>query len=100
MARILVTGAAGFIGRAVCRGLADRGHTVFGATRRPADPIPGIQFLVIASIGPQPDWSGYLTGIEIVVHLANRAHRPARDVAAADEAEAAAMLAHAAAKAG
>ena len=39
--RILVTGAAGFIGRALCRGLADRGHTVLGRTRRPAAPLPG-----------------------------------------------------------
>ena len=36
LARILVTGAAGFIGRALCRGLAERGHAVLGL-----NPAPG-----------------------------------------------------------
>jgi nucleoside-diphosphate-sugar epimerase len=96
----LVTGAGGFIGRALCRGLADRGHVVLGRTRRPMAPLPGIELRPIGDIGPQTDWSGHLAGVDCVVHLANRAHRPARHMAGTDEAEAAAVLARAAGSAG
>lgn len=100
MARILVTGAAGFIGRPLCRGLAERGHAVLGYTRAPTAPIAGVELCAFGEIGPQTRWAGHLDGVETVVHLANRAHRPTRDKAATDEAEAAAALACAAAEAG
>jgi nucleoside-diphosphate-sugar epimerase len=100
LARILVTGAAGFIGRALCCDLADRGHVVLGRTRRPTAPVPGIELRPIGDIGPQTDWSGHLDGVDCVIHLANRAHRPARQMDRADEAEAAAALARAAGSAG
>ena len=100
MARILVTGAAGFIGRALCRELVDRGHTVLGRTRGPAEPIDGVLLRAIGDIGPQTDWSGHLDWVEIVVHLANRAHHRVRYSAGGDEAAAASALARAAASTG
>ncbi len=95
-----MTGAAGFIGRALCSGLVERGHTVLGQTRGPAEPIPGVELRPIGDIGPRTDWSGQLDGIETVIHLANRAHRPGGAVASDTEPAAAAALASAAAKAG
>ena len=50
MTRILVTGAAGFIGRALCRGLVERGHAVLGLTRPPAEPIPGVELRPIGVV--------------------------------------------------
>jgi UDP-N-acetyl-alpha-D-quinovosamine dehydrogenase len=100
LARILVTGAAGFIGRALCLGLVERGHTVLGRSRRAAEPIPGVELRPIGDIGPGTDWSGHLDGAEIVVHLASRAHRSGRDPAGDREAQAAGVLVHSAAKAG
>jgi nucleoside-diphosphate-sugar epimerase len=100
VARILVTGAAGFIGRALCRELVDRGHTVLGRTRGPAEPIDGALLRAIGDIGPQTDWSGHLERVEIVIHLANRAHRRVRYSAGGDEATAASALARAAAGTG
>jgi nucleoside-diphosphate-sugar epimerase len=99
LARILVTGAAGFIGRALCVGLVERGHTVHGRSRRPTEPIPGIELRPIGDIGPTTDWSRHLDRIDIVVHLANRAHRSGRGAADHNEAESARVLAHSAAKA-
>ena len=100
LARIFVTGAAGFIGRALCRELARRGHHVVGATRGPAEPVSGIELRPLGDIGPLTVWSHHLDRIDIVVHLATRAHRPAAASAGAVEAEAAAALARAAAAAG
>ncbi|HEX9535219.1 MAG TPA: NAD-dependent epimerase/dehydratase family protein [Stellaceae bacterium] len=100
MARILVTGAAGFIGRALCVGLVERGHAVFGRSRRPAGRIPGVELRPIGDIGPTTDWSGHLDRIDIVVHLANRAHRSGREAADHNEAQAARVLAHSAANTG
>jgi nucleoside-diphosphate-sugar epimerase len=98
--RILVTGAAGFIGRALCRDLVQRGHAVFGCTRQTAEPIAGVTLRPIGDIGPRTDWSNHLRGIEVVVHLASRAHRRRLDPSAATEAAAAASLAAAASAAG
>jgi UDP-glucose 4-epimerase len=95
-----VTGAAGFIGRALCRGLVERGHTLLGLSRRPAKPIPGVDLLPIGDIGPHTDWSGHLKRIDIVVHLANRAHHTGREPADNLEARAARLLARSAAREG
>jgi UDP-4-keto-D-QuiNAc 4-reductase len=97
LAQILVTGAAGFIGRALCRGLVERGHRVRGLTRGPADPIPGVELRPVGEIGPQTEWPEHLAAVDTVVHLATRAHRPASDMAPRHEAESAAALARAAA---
>jgi nucleoside-diphosphate-sugar epimerase len=100
LARILVTGAAGFIGRALCVGLVKRGHAVHGRSRRPAAPIPDVYLEPIGDISPTTDWSGHFDRIEIVVHLANRAHRSRREAADHHEAQAARVLTQSAAKAG
>ena len=100
LARILVTGAAGFIGRGLCQELAERGHDVLGVTRRPAQPVAGIELRPVGDIGPHTDWSDHLAGVDIVVHLATRAHRPPNVAAGKVEVEAAAALAQAAAAAG
>ena len=100
MARILVTGAAGFIGRALCVGLVERGHAVLGLSRGPAELIPEVELRAIGDIGATTAWSAHLDHIEIVVHLANHAHRSGPETADHSEAQAAQVLAHSAAKAG
>ena len=94
-----MTGAAGFIGRALCRALAGRGHDVLGLTRRPAPAIPGLALHPIGTIGPDTEWRRPLRDAEIVVHLATSAHGApqGRD---GSEAEAAAHLAREAAACG
>ena len=99
MVRALVTGAAGFIGRALCDRLAKCGHAVLGVSRRPAEAIPGCELRPLGDIGSHTDWSEHLVGVDIVVHLANRAHSRVRHGVRSDEVEAAAALARAAAKA-
>jgi UDP-N-acetyl-alpha-D-quinovosamine dehydrogenase len=97
---ILVTGAAGFIGHALCLELVRQRHFVTGVTRASAQPAAGIALRAIGDIGPQTDWAAHLGGVDVVVHLASSAHRPVSTAAAAIEAEAAAGLARAAHAAG
>lgn len=94
-----MTGAAGFIGRGLCQELAERGHAVQGVTRRPTQPVAGIELRPVGDIGPHTPWSDHLAGVDVVVHLATRAHRPVNLAAGKIEVEAAAALAHAAAAA-
>jgi nucleoside-diphosphate-sugar epimerase len=75
--RILVTGASGFIGTAVCKDLLARGFEVRGSYRSSAshDRIPaGVEKVQLPPIGPDTDWSSVLAGIDGIVHLAARVH--------------------------
>src|SRR5712691_11021153 len=104
VSRILVTGAGGFIGRALCRSLAGRGHRVIAGFRAgPADESPPIESAeprILGEIAPGRDWSGALDDVDIVIHLAQRAHRRVIESTLALEPEAAATLARGAAQAG
>ena len=95
-----MTGAAGFIGRALSRALVETGHAVRGLTRAAAEPSAGVALSPIGDIGPQTEWASRLAGADIVVHLATSAHRPMSANAAVREAGAAAALVRAAAAAG
>jgi nucleoside-diphosphate-sugar epimerase len=74
LARILVTGAGGFIGRALCPALAARDHRVVAGLRCAAPPPEGAEPVVLGDVGPATDWSEALRGVETVIHLAQRAH--------------------------
>ena len=73
---ILVTGAAGFIGQALCSDLAARGYQVLGALRRQAKAHPKsqVQYLIVGDMQENTDWSAALEGVNFVVHLAARVH--------------------------
>lgn len=94
VARILVTGAGGFIGEGLCRVLAGRGHMVVAGLRRAA-PMAGAELVVLGDIGPATDWARALDGIDIVIHLAQRAHAGPDPAALAGEPESVAGLARA-----
>jgi nucleoside-diphosphate-sugar epimerase len=75
--RILVTGASGFIGKALCLELLRRGCSVNGAVRRIESRTVlanGIDPIVVGAIDPATDWNAALAGCDAVVHLAARVH--------------------------
>ena len=76
MSRILITGATGFVGRAVIAALRRDGHTLSGTTRQAdlGQGPEGIPLYRIGELGPDLDWSQAVAGAEIVVHLAARVH--------------------------
>ncbi|MBI4654808.1 MAG: SDR family oxidoreductase [Nitrospirae bacterium] len=74
---ILITGANGFIGRAVCARLLLEGWQVRGVIRstKQVDSLSvGIEIIKIESIVTDTDWSDTLAGVDSVVHLAALVH--------------------------
>jgi len=68
--RVLVTGASGFIGTALCRELCAHGHAVRAAVRSAADEEPQrLERVVVSDIAGEFDRDALLDGIEAVVHL-------------------------------
>lgn len=76
MSRVLVTGANGFVGQALCRILCDEGHTVIGLVRRAGQLENRVKEWVDASMNfadVDAGWSATMQ-VECVVHLAARVH--------------------------
>jgi nucleoside-diphosphate-sugar epimerase len=73
--RILVTGAGGFVGGALCGVLGGSGHWVRAALRSAgAIPHGAAEAVVIGDIAADVDWSSALEGVDAVIHTAARAH--------------------------
>jgi nucleoside-diphosphate-sugar epimerase len=76
MSHVLVTGANGFVGRALCGALLQGGHTVTGLIRQPGGCLAGTQEWVHAGqnfAGLAEAWPDALQA-DCVVHLAARVH--------------------------
>ena len=82
--KVLVTGASGFVGRAVVAALAARGDEVYAAIRAADDSADGgtsehalphgVTVVRHGDLDAALDWTGLLAGIDAVVHLAGIAH--------------------------
>ncbi|MBL3538082.1 NAD-dependent epimerase/dehydratase family protein [Aminivibrio sp.] len=78
MRRILVTGAAGYIGRNLCSHLLKNGYEVTGSllNQKDAELLPeGVKPVVTGAISGETDWSKSLEGVDGVVHLAAIVHK-------------------------
>ncbi|PAK10393.1 NAD-dependent dehydratase [Burkholderia ubonensis] len=76
---VAITGASGFVGRAVSRAFLQRGDTVFGFVRRPGSTVAGVRELALpAAVGGEFDlqWPDAVR-CECVIHLAARVHQMA-----------------------
>ncbi|MFH5255742.1 UDP-glucose 4-epimerase family protein [Burkholderia semiarida] len=76
MTHLVVTGANGFVGRAVCRRALDAGHAVTALVRRPGGCVDGVREWVHGGAdfdGLAEEWPGDLTA-DCVIHLAARVH--------------------------
>jgi UDP-glucose 4-epimerase len=75
---VLVTGASGFVGLRLCARLAAAGLRVKAAVRRDAPALaaitPTVSVVPVGAIGADTDWCAALEGVQMVVHLAARAH--------------------------
>ena len=75
MSRVLITGATGFVGKAVRAALTDR-PTRLAVRTVPADDVPATseELAVTGPIEAVTDWAPHLAGCDAVVHLAAKVH--------------------------
>jgi nucleoside-diphosphate-sugar epimerase len=73
--RILVTGATGFVGHALCRFLAAGGIEAIGAVRANCDIGGGVETRIIGDLRDAVQTPEFLNGIDCVVHTAARVHQ-------------------------
>jgi nucleoside-diphosphate-sugar epimerase/GT2 family glycosyltransferase len=74
--KVFVTGASGFIARAVCAELPLFGFHVLGAVRKldVANRVDATQYVEVGNVDENTDWSALLAGVDCIVHLAARVH--------------------------
>jgi len=72
--RVVVTGANGFVGRALCAVAAARGFVVCGIFRAPSDLPSATEGFMVGNIDDRTDWRDALAGSKVVIHLAARVH--------------------------
>lgn len=71
---LLITGANGFVGSALCAEAVARGYVVVGAVRSPAQVVKKCAYVSIGTIDQDTNWRPALVGVNMVVHLAARVH--------------------------
>lgn len=71
---LAVTGANGFVGRALCAEAVRRGMAVRGITRSPCDLPAGVENVAVGNVNGETDWAQALSGCDVVIHLAARVH--------------------------
>ena len=76
MGIFLVTGASGFVGRALCRSLRGENVQVRAVVRTASQAtlLPDGVVPIAIDIGPDTDWLDALKGVDTIVHMAARVH--------------------------
>lgn len=72
--KILVTGSNGFVGKALCQSLQNKGYNYLGSVRNKGLALKSKDYIVVESLDAKTDWRNALEGCDTVVHLAGRAH--------------------------
>jgi nucleoside-diphosphate-sugar epimerase len=71
---VAVTGANGFVGRALCTEAVKRGLVVRGITRSPCILPTGVENVAVGNVDGSTEWADALAGCDVVIHLAARVH--------------------------
>ena len=74
MSRVLITGAAGFVGRTLCEMLSASDYLIRAALRSDRSVMDCREKTVVGDIDESTDWKSALTGVDLVIHLAARTH--------------------------
>lgn len=71
---VLITGANGFVGKALCTDFARRGWFVKGAVRSSCELPKGVGSVVVGDVDGDTNWTNALIEVDVVIHLAARVH--------------------------
>jgi nucleoside-diphosphate-sugar epimerase len=72
--KFLITGANGFVGRALCAEILRQGQSVRAAVRSAGIPFEKVELTEVGAIDGHTDWSDALLSVDVVIHLAARVH--------------------------
>ncbi len=72
--RVLVTGANGFVGEALCGELHARGFAIRAAVRSASSLLESAEMAAVGAIDGDTDWNEALSEVSVVIHLAARVH--------------------------
>jgi len=72
--KIMMTGVTGFVGQTAAPWFVEHGYHVIAASRH-APEISGVEFCPISKINSFTHWGDAVAGVDVVVHLAGRAHQ-------------------------
>ena len=74
MKKICVTGANGFIGRSICKILADSNKTVRGFVRNlnPSLNLNNIEYVPVGDMSLKINWKDFLGGVDCIIHCAGK----------------------------
>lgn len=74
MARVLVTGANGFVGRALITELVGNGHCVVAVSRETLSQSIQVEQVQISDVSEWENWPENLRRVDVIVHTAARVH--------------------------
>ncbi|MGB2831471.1 MAG: SDR family oxidoreductase [Methylotenera sp.] len=74
MSSILVTGANGFVGKALCAELSRKGYSVRAVVRAKVTLKENTEVVSVQEIDGITDWSATLSNVDTIIHLAARVH--------------------------
>jgi nucleoside-diphosphate-sugar epimerase len=73
--KVLVTGALGFVGSALCNHLVSRDFDVVATVRNLSDAsVPSVEYRIVTEMSSTTGWSDALAGVQTVIHCAARVH--------------------------
>lgn len=79
---ILVTGANGFVGKALCAHISNQGFNPYGLLRKKQENLNVKKQFIVEDFLKHSDWKSILNGMDAVIHTAGLAHvkgRPDKD---------------------
>jgi len=72
--KFMISGATGFVGKALCAELRRRGQSVSAAVRSETSWIENAKLIVVGAIDSETNWVDALHDADVVIHLAARVH--------------------------
>ena len=72
--KFMISGAGGFVGKALCAELLRRGQSVSAAVRSGKSLIDNTEVIIIGAIDSETNWADALRDVDVVIHLAARVH--------------------------
>lgn len=72
--RMLITGATGFVGEALCAQASQDGFVVRASLRKQIETLGETETVEVGDINGATDWSSTLRDVDVVIHLAARVH--------------------------